>query len=82
MRVVREACVAKLTSVLVELSSAVSQDQEEGGVEEGRRRRFGRPGVMKDGQFFLAAALMTADGLMMGGDWQLVEPFSEEVCGC
>lgn len=79
MKVICEACGAKLTSVLVELSSAVMH-RPESDSQEGRQK-FGQPGVMEDGRFFLTAVLMAADDLLVGGDWELLEPFSEEVCG-
>ena len=76
VKVVHEACGQKLTSVLVELSTAVTHGEEEEG-ESGRR--FGHPGVMMDGQFFLVATLMAVDSLMASKDWQLLQPFSDEV---
>ncbi len=76
MKVVRQACESKLTSVLVELSAAVSQEKVEGG--EGRQK-FRRPGVMKDGEFFMTAVVLAADGLSVSRDWQLQEPLPEDV---
>lgn len=82
-----DSCSQKLMSVLSDLSGLSLRQQplplpagnqgEEGG-------RFGPPGIMKDGRFFLTELLKFAKGVMsQTGDDGRVEhrqPFEDEVC--
>lgn len=84
-QVVVDSCSQKLTSVLSDLSGLLlrqqplllpAEDQRGGG------GRFGPPGVMKGGQFFLTELLKFTKEVLSQTDDRVEhrQPFEDEVC--
>ena len=85
-KLVVDNCQLKFVSVLSDLSGlSLRQGEPEAAVasvegERGRRERFGAPGSMKDGRFFLTEVLKFATSMLSGAGCSVthLQPFTQD----